>query len=491
MTAQLSFLTNKPKAELRDYQKEFQSRLFDSLKVNNRVMAQLPTGAGKTVCFGDIVRRANNMGKKTLTMAHREELVTQPQERFLEQFGIVTGRIQSGFKADLSLPHQVASVLSFNPKCGFVPDIIIADEAHHTLSVSQSKIIKAFPSAKVIGFTATPCRLSGAGFTELFEDIVIGPSVQDLEEKGHLVPARIFPTKISTAELMLVRSISGDYNEKQLSEVMIDTQKIMSIVDTYIERCNGTQALLYAASVEHSEKIVEAFKFRGIKAVHIDADSKNRKDIFKDFEAKKFQVLCNVGIATEGNDIKGLETIILARPTKSLSLFLQMVGRGARPALGKAFYYLLDHANNVFEHGLPNKFHDWKEHFIGKSKREKKAKKYPQEKQFKIKFDSGLEMISSLEKLPPNFKGVILKELDESEYFQSELFEEFETLWNVCQLMGRKPFWCFYEIAKFCNKNRVAFPSDQMLGRMAQTVGYGQGFVIKTFSEIIRKYNIN
>jgi hypothetical protein len=168
-----------------------------------------------------------------------------------------------------------------------------------------------------------------------------------------------------------------------------------------------------------------------------------------------------------------------------------MVGRGARPALGKAFYCLLDHANNVFEHGLPNKFHDWKEHFIGKSKREKKAKKYPVEKQFKIKFDSGLEMISSLEKLPPNFKGVILKELDESEYFQSELFEEFETLWNVAQLMGRKPFWCFHEIAKYCNKNRVAFPSDAMLGKMAQTVGYGQGFIIKTFAEIIRKYNIN
>ena len=401
--------------QLRPYQLESRNRiLYAWLNGARSVMYQSPTGSGKTVTIASIVKLCADSGFKTLTLAHREELVDNIRNEYADMFGLETGAIKSGLKRDYTLHHQVASIATYVNALDFQPDLIITDEGHHCLAATYRTIYAAHANAKLLMVTATPYRLSGVGFRDICDELVLSMSVLQLEQRGNILPARLFTMRTFTKEQMAqVHVVKGEYSESDMSDLMSERDQIMSVVDTYIERGDGKQMMLYATDVNHSKKLLEAFTFRGIAAGHVDGKTKNRKEVFTQFVNKEIQVLSNCEIATEGNNIPGIEIIALARKTKSLSLYLQMVGRGSRPAEGKTEYLLFDFVDNYWDHGLPNREHDWRSHFMGLEKADRKRRlEEAEEKQFAMRTEDGEFFISTLADLPNGFRGEILQEVD-------------------------------------------------------------------------------
>ncbi len=405
------------KTQLRYYQINNRNDILKAWERGGRsVMYQSPTGSGKTPTIASIVKIFDQKGLKTLTIAHREELVDNIRKEYLQLFEIETGAIKAGLKRDYSLRHQVASIGTYVNALDFNPDLIITDEGHHCIAQTYRTIYAAHPEARLLMVTATPYRLSGQGFTEVCDELVLGLSVAQLERMGNLIPAQLWAmTTYTHDQIAQVHIVKGEYSESEMADLLSEARQIMSVVDTYIEKGEGKQMMLYATTVEHSKKLVEAFEWRGIKAGHVDGKTKNRHEVFDQFINKKIQVLSNCEIATEGNNIPAIEIIGLARKTKSLSLYLQMVGRASRPHRGKWSYLLFDFVDNYWEHGLPNREHDWRSHFIGISKKDRqKREDTALDRQFEIQGEDGDIFISDLAKLPDGFKGQILKEVDPS-----------------------------------------------------------------------------
>ena len=402
-------------AELRPYQIESKNAILDAWERGCRsIMYQSPTGSGKTATIASIVKTFAVKGYKTLTLAHRDELVDNIRQEYNELFGIETGVIKAGLKRDYSIHHQVASIATYVNAMDFDPDLIITDEGHHCIAQTYMTIYAAHPHAKLLMVTATPYRLSGLGFMDICDEIVLGMSVAQLERMGNLIPARLWAmTTYTHDQIAEIHIVKGEYSESEMAELLSETRQIMSVVDTYIEKGEGKQMMLYATTVSHSKKLVEAFEWRGIRAGHVDGKSKDRKEIFAQFINKEIQVLSNCEIATEGNNIPCIEIIGLARKTKSLSMYLQMVGRASRPWADKTEYLLFDFVDNYWEHGLPNREHDWKSHFKGISKQDRKNKEDDGlERQFMIQAETGEIFITHLAKLPDGFRGQILREVD-------------------------------------------------------------------------------
>jgi superfamily II DNA or RNA helicase len=404
----------KREIKLRPYQIESREAIFTAWENGARsVMYQSPTGSGKTATLASIVKTYHKQDLKTLTLAHRDELVDNIRSEYNDMFGIETGAIKAGLKRQYHIDHQVASIGTYVNALDFSPDLIITDEGHHCLAKTYLTIYAAHPNAKLLMVTATPYRLSGLGFTDICDVLVLGLSVAQLERMGNLIPARLWAmTTFTQDEIAQVHVVKGEYSETEMANLLSETRQIMSVVDTYIERGEGKQMMLYATSVDHSKKLVDAFEWRGIRAGHVDGKTKDRKSLFAQFVNKEIQVLSNCEIATEGNNIPSIEIIGLARKTKSLSLYLQMVGRASRPLEDKKEYLLFDFVDNYWEHGLPNREHDWKNHFIGVTRKERQKKEEGMERQFMIQSAEGEVFISNLAKLPSGFKGEILEEVD-------------------------------------------------------------------------------
>ncbi len=399
---------------LRPYQIESRNAILNAWERGCRsIMYQSPTGSGKTATIASIVKTYHENGLKTLTLAHRDELVDNIIGEYMDLFGIETGAIKAGLKRDYSIDHQVASIATYVNALDFDPDLIITDEGHHCLAQTYLTIYAAHSRAKLLMVTATPYRLSGLGFTDICDELVLGLSVAQLEKMGNLIPAKLWAmTTYTHDQIAQVHVVKGEYSETEMSNLLSETRQIMSVVDTYIEKGEGKQMMLYATSVDHSKKLVEAFEWRGIRAGHVDGKTKDRKRIFEQFVNKEIQVLSNCEIATEGNNIPCIEIVGLARKTKSLSLYLQMVGRASRPWEDQKAYLLFDFVDNYWEHGLPNREHDWKSHFVGVTRKERQKKEEGLERQFMIESETGEVFISNLAKLPDGFKGQILQEVD-------------------------------------------------------------------------------
>ena len=411
---------------LRPYQIESRNAIFNAWERGCRsIMYQSPTGSGKTATIASIVKTYHENGLKTLTLAHRDELVDNIIGEYMDLFGIETGAIKAGLKRNYDIDHQVASIATYVNALDFDPDLIITDEGHHCLAKTYLTIYAAHARAKLLMVTATPYRLSGLGFTDICDELVLSLPVAQLEKMGNLIPAKLWAmTTYTHDQIAQVHVVKGEYSETEMSELLSETRQIMSVVDTYIEKGEGKQMMLYATSVDHSKKLVEAFEWRGIRAGHVDGKTKDRKSIFEQFVNKEIQVLSNCEIATEGNNIPCIEIVGLARKTKSLSLYLQMVGRASRPWEDQKAYLLFDFVDNYWEHGLPNREHDWKSHFVGVTRKERQKKDEGLERQFMIESETGEVFISNLAKLPDGFKGQILKEVDPLDTKQAEILRK-------------------------------------------------------------------
>lgn len=361
---------------LRDYQQRALDECREAYRQRQRaVLLCIPTGGGKTVTASTVVHGASNKGNVTWWLTHRRELITQASQTFY-QLGIPHGTIQSGHVSNPNACVQVASVQSIVRKLDDLPapDLLVFDETHHLGSASWQAIFDRFPRARVLGLTATPWRLDGAGLGRWFERMVLGPSTAELIEQGSLSKYRLFAP--SQPDLAGVETSMGDFKQSALSKAMDKPQLVGDAIGHYQRLCHGKRAVAFAAGVENSKNIAAQFCAAGVSALHVDGSmSVEQRDRAVDsFKRGETLVLSNADLFGEGFDVPAIEAAILLRPTKSLSLHLQQVGRALRPSPGKDEAIILDHAGNSLIHGLPDDDREW-----NLEDREKRSRKAPAE----------------------------------------------------------------------------------------------------------------
>lgn len=344
--------------ELRPYQQSVVASVWKALESVRRALLVLPTGAGKTVTAADIIGSALAKQWRVLILVHRRELVTQMSRKLHDQ-GIDHGIIQAGF-TPRSLPHvQVASVQTLHARAIrseriSLPraDLIVVDEAHHIRARTWSEIIDAYPEANVLGLTATPCRGDGRGLGNVFEALVEGPDVAELTRLGHLVPATYYAPY--RPDLKGVKITKGDYAENQLAERMDQSELVGNIVTHWLRLAGRRKTVVFCSSVAHSVHVRDSFREAGVMAEHLDGSTptEERDAILRKLAKGTTEVVTNCFVLTEGFDEPSIACLVLARPTKHMGLYRQMLGRGLRPADGKSDCLILDHAGAVFEHGF-------------------------------------------------------------------------------------------------------------------------------------------
>lgn len=342
---------------LRPYQEKLIAMARDEIRKGNRkILLVLPTGGGKSHVMGEISSGALSKGHKVLALMHRRQLVTQLCDRFSD-CGVDPGVIMSGHESSLGKECQIATCqtygrrvkLSEGPYNPFQIDaeVVLIDEAHHALSNTYKNILENYKDKIVIGVTATPVLSSGVGMGRFFDSIVAPVTVQELIDGGYLVPGEYYGP--SAPDLSGIKTVAGDYEKKGLEKVMNQPQIVGDVVQNWLRIAGGMKTMVFAVKVNHSKAIVREFQNCGITAEHLDAhsDDYKREETLKRFRSGETQVLSNVGLYVEGTDIKEIACIVLARPTKSLGLHMQMVGRGARPYPGKDKFIVIDHGGNI------------------------------------------------------------------------------------------------------------------------------------------------
>lgn len=327
------------------------------------VCATLPTGGGKTVSFSYMAMMAAERGLAVGIVAHRIELLDQIS-RTLDLFGIRHGFIAPGRMADPFATVQVCSVQALAnriAKHGKKPfDFLIVDEAHHAAAgTSWHKVIKHHAGKRVLGVTATPIRLGGQPLSDAFDALVIGPTTRELIDLGALCGYRAFAP--NAPDMSGVPTRMREFGKAETEKVMDKPSITGSMVVEYLKLARGKRALAFCVSVKHAEDVAAEFCASGIRASSLDGtmDRKQRADILADFEAGRLLVITSCDVVSEGLDVPAIEAVILGRPTQSLTMYLQQVGRALRPFPGKDRALILDHAGNIARHGFPDDEREW------------------------------------------------------------------------------------------------------------------------------------
>ena len=366
---------------LRPYQSKIKHDIYDKWDKVDNVMLQMPTGTGKTIVFTSIVRdirrwcETNSPKSQILILAHRKELIDQASEKLL---GLSHGIIQSGHTMNLDLPIQVASIQTFMSRRNYEQmrrkrfDFIIIDEAHHSMAPGYQKLWTMYPKSKKLGVTATPWRMSHSGFTTLFDDIVLSHSVEWFVNNGYLSNYDYISIPNKSNIQHEINNISrfgvdGDYLASELSSVC-DKDKIRAqLYKSYRQFAEGKKGIIYAIDRKHASNIAELYATKGVPVAMIDGTTsvEERASIIDDFRNGTIQVIVNVNIFSEGFDCPNIEFVQLARPTKSLSLYLQQVGRALRISPDKKSSVILDNVGLYNRFGTPMANRHWRSHFIG------------------------------------------------------------------------------------------------------------------------------
>lgn len=338
----------------------------------HRPLAVSPTGSGKTVLFSYITSQVLKRGARVIIVAHRREILDQISGT-LSRVSVPHGFIQAG-KPMSKQPAMVASIQTLGRRLDQVttPDLVIIDEAHHSVSKSYVEMFARWPEAKFIGVTATPERLDGKGLGAMFDRMVMGPSVQWLIDNGFLAKPVYYAPK-HTPDLSGVSKVAGDFDRGQ-SEEIIDTPRITGdAVTHYRKLCPNERAVAFCISVAHAQHVADQFCAAGVPAASIDGtlDPEVRKQRVTDLTSGKIMVLTSCELISEGFDLPAVNAGILLRPTHSLSMHLQQLGRALRPFPGKTHATILDHVGNCLRHGLAEQEREWD--LDGREKRKKKS----------------------------------------------------------------------------------------------------------------------
>ena len=488
--------------KLFDYQEDMKERIEKALRLHRSVMAQMPTGTGKTVLLASVVESflREHSNCNVWIVAHRRELVSQIQETIERVFSKITpslftikeGNFSKTHPSSLTLkggstshpdpltlrgeggnrptrcseplrskvggPSKVSpdcagwdrlgatclrpadglgatSASSVNPNSDMMPikavsiqwlskhydeieeepGMIVIDEAHHALAKTYKGMWDRFPKAKFLGLTATPCRLNGKGFTDLFDVLVQSWSVPEFISKGRLATYDFVSIKSDGVTQRLIDSLQkrgadGDYQNKEMDMLLNKKPSIERLYQSLEEFGKDRKGIVYAINISHAQKITKLYQENGVKAIAIDSKTPatERQQDIEAFKKGDIQVLVNVDIFSEGFDCPDVEFVQLARPTLSLAKYLQMVGRGLRVAKGKKNCVIIDNVGLYRVFGLPSQVWNWNAMFEGKLKIGKR-KETPKDREFflmnekqddiQIHPDSEMMMVMSHEEL--------------------------------------------------------------------------------------------
>ncbi|WP_410531108.1 DEAD/DEAH box helicase family protein [Streptococcus sp. VEG1o] len=335
---------------------------------DKNVMIVSPPGSGKSVVISEIIKRATDKGGRVLFLVHRKELVEQITNSLMIH-GVNLEYV------DLLTVGKAKNRLSVLRK----PTLIITDEGHHGKASTYQAIYQRFSNVARLGFTATPWRMSGVGFTDTYDVMVEGKSVQWLIDNHHLAHCRYF--SLLAIDISKLRTRNGEYTNRSIDEAF-GKAIYGDVVSEYRKRAARQQAILYAHSIEASKSFSKEFNEAGIASVHIDSKTPKieREKRMQAFRNGDIKVLCNVDLISEGFDVPDCSVTILCRPTKSLVLYLQQSMRSMRYQPGK-IATIIDCVVNWKIHGLPYTPHDWKSYFKGGWKKKKKSENIIQAKE--------------------------------------------------------------------------------------------------------------
>lgn len=346
--------------QLRPYQSDLIQDTRRALKTHRRVLVTAPTGAGKTALAGFMLKEAAERGKRAWFVVHRRELVEQTS-RTLDKVGVAHGFVAAGFPPQYRKPVTICGVQTLVRRMDRLqaPDLIVWDEAHHCAAGTWLAVAAAYPNAWHVGLTATPERLDGKGLDSIFKALVPGPSIGWLIENGFLSRYRVWSHP--APDTSSVRTRGHDYDQHDLEAVMDSPHVLGNAVEHFQSICPDARAVAFCVSVNHALHTRDAFRAAGISCEELDggADGRRRRDVVAAFRRGDIQVLTSIDLFGEGFDIPELETAILLRPTKSLGLYMQQVGRALRASPGKDYAVILDHAGNVLRHGAPDEDREW------------------------------------------------------------------------------------------------------------------------------------
>ena len=403
------------KIKLYDYQEDMKGRIEGELRLHRSVMAQMPTGTGKTYLLTAVIDSfvSNNPMEKVWIVAHRRELVSQIDEtvrKFHSYYASNTSSLLSSVKA-----MSIQWLMRHYDEIEEEPGMIVIDEAHHALAKTYKEMWERFPNAKFLGLTATPCRLNGKGFTDLFDVLVQSWSVPEFISKGRLATYDFVSIKSDGVTQRLIDSLQkrgadGDYQNKEMDMLLNKKPSIERLYQSLEEFGKDRKGIVYAINISHAQKITKLYQEHGVKAIAIDSKTPavERQQDIEAFKKGDIQVLVNVDIFSEGFDCPDVEFVQLARPTLSLAKYLQMVGRGLRVAKGKKNCVIIDNVGLYRVFGLPSQVWNWNAMFEGKLKVGKR-KETPKDREFflmnekqddiQIHPDSEMMMVMSHEEL--------------------------------------------------------------------------------------------
>ena len=374
--------------KLFDYQEDMKERIEKALRLHRSVMAQMPTGTGKTYLLTAVIDSFvnGNPMEKVWIVAHRRELVSQIDEtvrKFHSYYASNTSSLLSSVKA-----MSIQWLMRHYDEIEEEPGMIVIDEAHHALAKTYKEMWERFPNAKFLGLTATPCRLNGKGFMDLFDILVQSWSVPEFISKGRLATYDFVSIKSDGVTQRLIDSLQkrgadGDYQNKEMDMLLNKKPSIERLYQSLEEFGKDRKGIVYAINISHAQKITKLYQEHGVKAIAIDSKTPavERQQDIEAFKKGDIQVLVNVDIFSEGFDCPDVEFVQLARPTLSLAKYLQMVGRGLRVAKGKKNCVIIDNVGLYRVFGLPSQVWNWNAMFEGKLKVGKR-KETPKDREF-------------------------------------------------------------------------------------------------------------
>lgn len=300
--------------------------------------------------MAEIARRTTKNNNRVMFLIHRKEVLDQAVKTFKEQ-GVNPNLLTAGMVQTLT--RRVDKLPT--------PSVILVDEAHHALAKSYQRILKQFPKAVVLLFTATPHRTGRMQLDQIADDIIVGQSIHELTDKGFLAPFRYFQPPDDFDSKLLKRGSTGDFTNESMQEAM-STKIFGHIVKQYKRIASGMQAVVYTYSIDSAHKIAAEFNEAGISARSVNGKTPQdmRDHIVRMFRDQRIKILVNVNLFTEGVDLPNVDCVIMARPTASLALYLQFSMRCLNPRPGKTAI-IIDHANNFKTFGYPDDDRDWKQ----------------------------------------------------------------------------------------------------------------------------------
>ncbi len=458
----LNLFTSAP-IVLRDYQQDAMQQVKDAFRDGRRgVFLVAPTGAGKTQMFTSLIEEWVRDGARCAIAAHRGELIKQAGKTVMSR-GLLYGVIKAGPSSNPQAPIQIVSIDSMRARSlPLDPDYIVVDEAHLAKADRYTSFLVKYPDARVLCVSATPIRSDGSGFNDIAQELIVSATINDLithPEGPFLVVPRLYTgSDLGDSLDKQVKTTAGDYNQGQLEEYMCQVELVGDIVSEYQRLASGRKGVVFCVGVKHSQTVAKQFNAAGIRAEHLDGSMEEflRDGILHRLHTGQTQIVTNCNVLCEGWDEPSISYVGLARPTKSLALYIQQAGRGLRihPASGKKDCVIIDHGQNVDEHGHILDEREWSLHGKGKVKSKKKKPKHCPQCDMLLP-QTAMECLLCGWKKVTHLEVVQLGKAIEEKRVEHPFIQKYRKLLRFAKSKNRKPGWAYFAMVEQHDKVEV------------------------------------